>query len=170
MIIVLVNKNWVAKISFWNLAFQNGIFSKPNCWSCENHRFFYLREIENQQSTVYVVNCQFLRHPDRCWDLTYFYRIWKLSNEVGYDPAPRGVLRMWQVKVYLNSLDKSRTFNFDLSYHWYPISCGNTLNIHQDVLKSSNLLHNSFVCSQLSSTLNEPHHEINRLVGVMIFH
>ena len=57
----------------------------------------------------------------------------------------------------LNSLNKSKTFNFDLRYgkdDSRGLSCGSTLNIRQDVLKSGNLLHKQgIVDSQFGTTI-----------------
>ena len=62
--------------------------------------------IENQQSLTYVVNCHFLRHPDKCKKcchnlafLNHLCHVWELSNEVLYDPIPQGVSKIPQVKV-----------------------------------------------------------------------
>ena len=80
--------------------------------------------IENHQSPVYLVNCYFSWHPERC--LIYChnkalfphkYHIWELSNEVLHDPLPEYVLKIRQVKVETSTLkSKYRPF-----YFWYPL-------------------------------------------------
>ena len=62
--------------------------------------------VENPQSPVYVVNWHFSWCPDRCLNcycnlalLTHICHIWELSNEVMYDPVPKGVQKIWQVKA-----------------------------------------------------------------------
>ena len=89
------------------------------------------------------------------------------SMRLLYYPLPRGASKL---KI-LNLLNKSRIFNIDpkiqghIVHHWKAVryskddsrglSCGSTLNIHQDLLKSGNLLHKQgFVDSQFCTTVH----------------
>ena len=84
--------------------------------------------IEDNKSSVYEVNWYFSRCSGRCWGCCHnlahlvIFTIYKsflmrycmtlyLKGLQNYD---RSNLKL------LNSLDKSRTFKFDLSYFWYP--------------------------------------------------